>query len=29
VMPGVDHYPTVRAPKLVADTILRLISANG
>jgi 3-oxoadipate enol-lactonase len=29
VMPGVDHYPTVRAPRLVADTILRLISANG
>jgi pimeloyl-ACP methyl ester carboxylesterase len=22
-MPGVDHYPTVRAPKLVLDTILR------
>ncbi len=22
-MPGVDHYPTVRAPKLVADTILQ------
>jgi 3-oxoadipate enol-lactonase len=22
-MPGVDHYPTVRAPQLVTDTILR------
>ncbi len=22
-MPGVDHYPTVRAPKLVTETILR------
>jgi 3-oxoadipate enol-lactonase len=22
-MPGVDHYPTVRAPELVAETILR------
>jgi hypothetical protein len=22
-MPGVDHYPTIRAPRLVADTILR------
>ena len=22
-MPGVDHYPTVRAPQLVADTIIR------
>jgi 3-oxoadipate enol-lactonase len=22
-MQGVDHYPTVRAPKLVAETILR------
>jgi 3-oxoadipate enol-lactonase len=22
-MPGVDHYPTVREPKLVAETILR------
>jgi pimeloyl-ACP methyl ester carboxylesterase len=26
-MPGVDHYPTVRAPKLVADTILRHTAA--
>ena len=22
-MPGVDHYPTVRVPKLVLDTIMR------
>jgi pimeloyl-ACP methyl ester carboxylesterase len=22
-MPGVDHYPTVRVPQLVTDTILR------
>jgi pimeloyl-ACP methyl ester carboxylesterase len=22
-MPGVDHYPTVRAPQLVTETILR------
>ena len=29
VMPGVDHYPTVRAPQLVVDTILRHISANS
>jgi 3-oxoadipate enol-lactonase len=29
VMPGVDHYPTVRAPRLVADTILRQISASN
>jgi 3-oxoadipate enol-lactonase len=28
-MPGVDHYPTVRAPQLVADTILRHTAANG
>ena len=27
-MPGVDHYPTVRAPKLVAETILRHCAAN-
>lgn len=26
-MPGVDHYPTVREPKLIADTILRHCSA--
>lgn len=26
-MPGVDHYPTVRVPKLVADTILRHCAA--
>jgi 3-oxoadipate enol-lactonase len=28
-MPGVDHYPTVRAPKLVADTILRHLAAHA
>jgi pimeloyl-ACP methyl ester carboxylesterase len=28
-MPGVDHYPTVRAPKLVADTILGHTAANS
>jgi len=28
-MQGVDHYPTVRAPKLVADTILRHVAANS
>ncbi len=22
-MPGVDHYPTIRAPRLVTETILR------
>jgi pimeloyl-ACP methyl ester carboxylesterase len=27
-MPGVDHYPTIRAPRLVADTILRHIAAH-
>jgi 3-oxoadipate enol-lactonase len=27
-MPGVDHYPTVRAPKLVADTIIGHVAAN-
>jgi 3-oxoadipate enol-lactonase len=27
-MPGVDHYPTIRAPKLVADTILRHVAAQ-
>jgi 3-oxoadipate enol-lactonase len=27
-MPGVDHYPTVRAPRLVADTILRHSAAH-
>ena len=27
-MPGVDHYPTVRAPQLVAETILRHCSAE-
>jgi 3-oxoadipate enol-lactonase len=26
-MPGVDHYPTVRVPKLVAETILRYCPA--
>lgn len=26
-MPGVDHYPTVREPKLVAETILRHCAA--
>jgi 3-oxoadipate enol-lactonase len=26
-MPGVDHYPTVRVPKLVTDTILRYCPA--
>jgi 3-oxoadipate enol-lactonase len=26
-MPGVDHYPTFRAPRLVLDTILRHITA--
>jgi 3-oxoadipate enol-lactonase len=26
-MPGVDHYPTLREPHLVLDTILRLITA--
>jgi 3-oxoadipate enol-lactonase len=29
VMPGVDHYPTVRAPQLVVETILRHISSNS
>jgi pimeloyl-ACP methyl ester carboxylesterase len=28
-MPGVDHYPTVRAPKLVADVIQGHIAANS
>jgi 3-oxoadipate enol-lactonase len=28
-MPGVDHYPTVRAPQLVVDTIRRHISASS
>ena len=28
-MTGVDHYPTVRAPKLVADSILRQIVGNS
>jgi 3-oxoadipate enol-lactonase len=28
-MPGVDHYPTVRAPRLVADTILRHCAAHA
>lgn len=28
-MPGVDHYPTVRAPRLVAETILRHCAAHG
>ena len=28
-MPGVDHYPTVRAPQLVADTILRQLSRTA
>jgi pimeloyl-ACP methyl ester carboxylesterase len=28
-MPGVDHYPTVRAPNLVADTILRHTATSG
>ena len=27
-MPGVDHYPTIRAPKLVTDTIRRHIAAQ-
>jgi len=27
-MPGVDHYPTVRVPKLVADTVLRHTAAS-
>jgi 3-oxoadipate enol-lactonase len=27
-MPGVDHYPTVRAPKLVTETILRHAGAR-
>jgi 3-oxoadipate enol-lactonase len=26
-MPGVDHYPTIREPRLVLDTILRHITA--
>jgi pimeloyl-ACP methyl ester carboxylesterase len=26
-MPGVDHYPTVRVPRLVTETILRRFSA--
>jgi 3-oxoadipate enol-lactonase len=29
IMPGVDHYPTVRAPRLVADTILRHCAAHA
>ncbi len=28
-MPGVDHYPTVRAPGLVAETILRHCAAHA
>src|SRR5580704_6034620 len=28
-MPGVDHYPTVRAPGLVAETILRQCAAHA
>jgi pimeloyl-ACP methyl ester carboxylesterase len=28
-MPGVDHYPTVRAPVLVAETILRHCAAHA
>ena len=28
-MPGVDHYPTVRAPKLVAEAILRHTAAHA
>jgi 3-oxoadipate enol-lactonase len=28
-MPGVDHYPTVRAPQLVADTIIGHVAANS
>jgi 3-oxoadipate enol-lactonase len=28
-MPGVDHYPTVRAPRLVAETILRHVAAHA
>lgn len=27
-MPGVDHYPTVRAPGLVADTIIAHVAAH-
>jgi len=26
-MPGVDHYPTIRAPQLVTETILRHCAA--
>lgn len=28
-MPGVDHYPTARAPELVADTIIRHVATNS
>jgi 3-oxoadipate enol-lactonase len=28
-MPGIDHYPTVRVPKLVAETIVRHCAANA
>ena len=27
-MPGVDHYPTVRAPRLVTETILGHTAAH-
>jgi 3-oxoadipate enol-lactonase len=28
-MPGVDHYPTMRAPRLVTETILRQVSRSA
>jgi 3-oxoadipate enol-lactonase len=28
-LPGVDHYPTIRAPRLVAETVLRHIEAHS
>lgn len=28
-MPGVDHYPTMRAPSLVTETILRHVTSAG
>jgi pimeloyl-ACP methyl ester carboxylesterase len=28
-MPGVDHYPTMRAPKLVTEAILRHAAAHA
>jgi 3-oxoadipate enol-lactonase len=28
-MPGVDHYPTMRAPALVTETILRQVTRGG